>query len=274
MVKKRIKKSSITTEQRQEWLRRYEAGESPPQIAKSAKVDVRTVRRHIEEARQEREVKEARLTVLRNALEQHYADLVELARELDSRIGAEERVSALSKESRMWQALRQHIPRSPLWSYLNKWHELQDELDKMEEKLYKRLKEGTESDPRLKGLTPSIIEGIADGVARALVFQAKSLARGWKVLDIEKDFVAERAGEGLFDMRYGAMHIGKGTEGQLEPIREIMKDMESEVVTWEEYSDLKRLFQELERLKGDLRDELAVIILRRIVPGRCIYCPI
>jgi predicted Zn-ribbon and HTH transcriptional regulator len=45
-------------------------------------------------------------------------------------------------------------------------------------------------------------------------------------------------------------------------------------VAWEQYQDLKRLYEELKRIKEDLREELAVIMLRRVVPGRCKYCPV
>jgi hypothetical protein len=30
----------------------------------------------------------------------------------------------------------------------------------------------------------------------------------------------------------------------------------------------------LKRLKSNIRDELAIITMRRVVPGRCRYCPI
>ena len=79
---KRIRKPAIKPEQRLDWLRRYEDGESPPKIAENDKVDVRTVRKHIEMAKQEREVKEARSMVLRNALELHYRDLCDCAKKL------------------------------------------------------------------------------------------------------------------------------------------------------------------------------------------------
>jgi len=271
---KRIRKSKVRTEQRHEWLRRYEAGESPPQIAQSDNVDVRTVRRHIDEGRQEREVREAKLTVLRNALEQHYADLIELAKQLDSQIAGEEKVSTFSRESRMWAALKQHLPRSPLWSYLNKWDDLLEELGRIENDLGKRLKVEVESDSRLSPILSAGMEGAVNGIVLAVVFQAKSWARGWRGLILEENLLTEPAGEGLLNIRYGFAQIGRGNKEQFEIVRGILKGKESQIVKSEEYSNFQKLFQELDRLKKNLRDELAVITLRRIVPGRCIYCPI
>jgi hypothetical protein len=37
---------------------------------------------------------------------------------------------------------------------------------------------------------------------------------------------------------------------------------------------MRRLFAELKRVKSSLQEELAVIIYRRIVPGKCKYCPL
>ena len=72
----RRRRTPVRTEQRREWLRRIEEGaELPPQIAISAGVDVRTVRKHIAMAKQEREVSEAKVLILRNAMELHYRDL-------------------------------------------------------------------------------------------------------------------------------------------------------------------------------------------------------
>ena len=114
-MSKRIKKPTVKLEQRVQWLRRYEAGESAARIADSDEFDVRTVRRHIEEARQEREVREATVMVLRSALENHYADLCRLAEKLDAEIAREEPIYSLLGDDRMLSALKQHLPRSTLW---------------------------------------------------------------------------------------------------------------------------------------------------------------
>ena len=77
--------------------KRYEQGETPPQIAERDEFDVRTVRKHIELARQERDVQQARSGVLRDALENHYRDLLETARNVEKQMSGEVLVS-LEKE--------------------------------------------------------------------------------------------------------------------------------------------------------------------------------
>jgi hypothetical protein len=67
--------------------------------------------------------------------------------------------------------------------------------------------------------------------------------------------------------------MDKVKEEHATTIREVLIDFESKITGWEQYGKMQRLFAELERLKLSLRDELTVIKLRRIVSGRCKYCP-
>ena len=81
------KRPLVEPAKRREWFKRFEEdGESAAEIARSVGYDVRTVRKQIELMRQERESREARFTVLRQALEKHYADLISFAEKLDSGI--------------------------------------------------------------------------------------------------------------------------------------------------------------------------------------------
>jgi len=109
---RRIKKPAVRPELRREWLRRNETeGESPPEIAKQDGYDVRTVRKQIEIERQERERREARSIVLRQALEKHYADICTFAQKLDSHITGDTGSLSTIKSEPMWIALREHMPR-------------------------------------------------------------------------------------------------------------------------------------------------------------------
>ena len=81
------KKPSVQPELRREWLRQTdEEGKSVPQIATKSHYDVRTVRKAIQWARDDREKREARRIVYRQALEAHYADFVRFANNLDEEI--------------------------------------------------------------------------------------------------------------------------------------------------------------------------------------------
>jgi len=271
---KRIKKPPVKPETRSEWLRRYEGGESPTKIADNDDFDVRTVRKHIELARQEREVREARAAVLRNALERHYGDLCEYAEKLDAQIEGEHTVALAPESDRMLLALRQHLPRSPLWNNLRKWNQLHEENTRLEDEVKRRLKAEIEPDPKLSVFLRSDERGVVDAISAALVSQVKAWSYGWKGLHIEDDLKAEPAGEGFVNARYGFAVMDKVKQEHVAYIREALINFESRVRDWQQYADMKKNVEELKQIKGRLRDELAIITLRRVVPGRCKYCPI
>lgn len=271
---KRIKKPPVKPETRSEWLRRYEGGESPTKIAENDNFDVRTVRKHIELAKQEREVREARAAVLRNALERHYVDLCEFAENLDSKIEGEHTVALAPESDRMLLALRQHLPRSPLWNNLRKWNRLHEENTRLEDEVKRRLKEEIEPDPKLSVFLHSDEHGVVDAISVALAFQVKAWSQGWKGLHLDDDLKAEPDGEGFVNARYGSAEMGRVKQEHVAYIREALIDFESRVRDWQQYTDIKKNVEELKQLKVRLRDELAIITLRRVVPGRCKYCPI
>jgi len=272
---RKSRKPPVKPEMRRAWLRRYEEdGESPPQIAAADSFDVRTVRKQIELARQEREVREARSTVLRNAVENHYRDLCKLAEELDTEIRQDRVIPSQLKDSRIWSALREHMPRSPLWPKLGKWSSVLEEIAKLEDDIREQLKEEIEHDSRLNEIVAAGENGVIPGMADALNFQMKSWARGWKGLDIKVNFKVEPVGDRFVKVSYGAFNMDKVKEEHATTIREVLIDFESKIISWELYKKTQKLFTELKSLKLSLQDELAIVTLRRIVPGRCKYCPI
>jgi len=272
---RKSRKPPVKPEVRRAWLRRYEEdGESPPQIATADSFDVRTVRKQIERARQEREVREARSTVLRNAVESHYRDLCKLAEELDAEIKQDKIIPSQLKDGRMCSALREHVPRSPLWKKLGKWNDILEEIANLEDNIREQLREEIKSDPRLNEILAAGEDGVIPGIADALNFQMKSWTREQAGLDIKVNFKVDPAGDGSAKVSYGAFNMGKVKEEHATIIREMLIDFESKITGWELYGKIQRLFTELESLKLSLRDELAIIILRRIVPGRCRYCPL
>ncbi len=147
---KRTRKPPVRPEVARQWLKRNEQdGESPPQIAQSDGYDVRTVRRQLETMRQEREVRETRQIVFRQALEKHYVDIYSFAEKLRAEISSREpsRVSRLIRDDPMWKALREHLPRSPIWASIDKLEKLADPfistVDRIRERIKRQAVEGT-----------------------------------------------------------------------------------------------------------------------------------
>jgi hypothetical protein len=120
--------------------------------------------------------------------------------------------------------------------------------------------------------------GLIDGFIQALKFQAAQWARGYRGLDIEENISTEPAGEGLLTFRYGAFGLGIVEQGRLrtvsDVIREALQDLQLRLKELEELSKLHKSLLDLTRVENSLNDEIAVITLRRVVPGRCHYCPL
>jgi len=272
---RRSRKPPVRPEMRRAWLKRYEEdGESPPQIAAADNFDVRTVRKQITLAREERERREARAAVLRNAMESHYRDICRFAEDLITKIAGDSTIPSTHKTNPLWSALKQHLPRSPLWKKLDRWDQALDELSVLDNNTQQHLREVLQAEPRLTEILAAGEEGVILGMVHALSLRMKNLAREWNGLEIDQNFKVEPAQESFVTVNYGSAHMGKVKEEHADIIRETLADFELEVTTWKEYEDMVRLFAEMKRLKVILHEELTIITLRRIVPGKCKYCPL
>lgn len=276
---KRTRKPSIKPELRREWLRRNEEnGESPPQIAAKDGFDVRTVRKQIDTAKQEREAREARSIVLRSALEKHYEDLLSFAEALNSRISGLGDVSIPRDNELLEAALRQHLPRSPIWNYLLKWEKVNKEKDEIQRNIDILIEEAVKAEPRLTPLMRGGMDGVIPGITAALTFQSKHWSQGYKGLNPKDNLLTEPAGDGIVNLRYGAFFMGiMDTEHVNEHkkiVGKVLETLEARIKEWEPYRNVEQRIVEIGRLRSKLQEELAIIRLRRIVPGRCKYCPL
>lgn len=272
-MNKRHRKHAVSPGLRKEWLRRYdEMGESASHIADSDYYDVRTVRKQLELARQDREVREARHVVLRQALEKHYADLCAFAQKLDSKLSQEfSRISLTPEEERIHHALRQHLPRSPMWKKLQEWDEMvmlcQSSVAsfkrRIDEELAQALPEGPVS--RESG------GGQLDGFTGSLLFHLEDLARGAKGLE-DVQYITATKGDGRTKIQYGA-YTWDVPDAIADSTIQLHSDLKAAGTRWQEHIQLSHCIEKLQWLRSELRDELAVVILRRVVPGRCLYCP-
>lgn len=270
---KRTKKPPVKPETRHEWLDRNEKGETPPQIAERDEFDVRTVRKHIELARLERDVQQARSAVLRNALESHYHDLLETARNIEKQVLAEAPVS-LETELPLVAGLRQHMPRSPLWVNLKRWNQTLVELAALQEAIRQKLGISLEDDGRLNGITSSGANGVIPAAVDALLHQMQQWSRGREGLKIDRDIHLEAASQGRVSMRYGFSHFGEIEKDHVGTITEVLADFEKKITHWPESQQLEKLYSKLGLLKKGITEILTVVLLRRIVTGKCKYCPL
>jgi len=270
---RRVKKPPVKMKERQDWLRRSKQGESPPQIAKKDGFDVRTVRKQIALAQQEEEVHEAKITVLKDAITSHHKDITSFAEQLSSEVASEKPISQTMKDDPMWLAFREHMSRSPLWKYFEKFEDKLEEIAISKNSFISKIHDTVNSSPELMGMINSNEKTVAY-ISNVLLFQAEAQATKQMVLNIEKNLETETSDGETCGIRYGAFYIGLIQKDHLPQFKDSLKKLEVAIPELEEYKSLEKNLAELKRLKTTLQSELQIIILRRIVPGRCRFCPI
>jgi hypothetical protein len=272
---KRIKKPLVQPNKGRDWLRRYEEeGQSPPQIAKADGYDARTVRRQIDIEREKRERKEARLMVLRQAMEQHYNDLCSFARRLLSEVSSDDGSLWSMKDGYMWSALKEHLPRSPIWKNLDKWEETQDKIKQLREDVSKSLESLIQPESLMKS-APAAIQGgksIQD-LLSASIINSSFLAKQETGVS-EADFThSSKDGEST-NIELKSYFIARIPNDRVSEFLTEVINILNKVTAMPEYLQMKDLLREREKAYKIIQDELTIVIFRRVVPGKCKFCPI
>ena len=275
----KAKKPSVIPDRRRDWLHRFEVeAESPPAIAKKDSYDVRTVRKQIELARQERDVREAKLMVLRDAMVNHYKDLCNLAGNINSEVEKNKPISEGLTTSLICSALQQHIPRSVLWKNIERWNTSHQKLGEINGEIHELLRKKILSEPRLNFMDIAGSEQIILNLIEFFSFQIDQRVKVGTGLDIEKYFHIEHKGGQLHAAMVGAYNVGpinpEKEQEQASILKHVLCDFDSDFTEWEKSQELQYTYNELKNLRKSIREELDVITLRRVVPGRCKYCPL
>lgn len=166
------------------------------------------------------------------------------------------------------------MPRSPLWENLRKWNRTLIELAELENVIRNNIQQAIEADGSLKGIISQGVNGVIPAAVDVLVHQIKEWANGREGLKMDLDIHLEKAREGKVRMRYGFSRFGEIEESQVEKIKAVLIDFESKLKNQSQYLEMEKLFGKLGRLKISIGESLTVILLRRIVPGKCRFCPI
>jgi len=119
------KTAKIPPTLRQRWLEEHDRGARIDDLARASQRTTRTVTTHIELARREREQRDVRGGLLREATLRHMEDLLAMARRLREAEDATQ-VPVLREPydvatSLLLEGLHRHLPRSPLWKAREQW---------------------------------------------------------------------------------------------------------------------------------------------------------
>jgi hypothetical protein len=265
------KGARVTPAMRQDWLRRYEDGETPRDIANSQGVDHRTVKKQIGLAQENMELIEARRHVLRNALEGHYGDLCQFAASLISAFYLPASFGStpggLSDDYRqkpLFAALREHLPRSPLWKHIAAWDEACQAYSVSVQSLKERIwQEITASDIFTNMSSGPDMNRLQEAVEDDFGYHIMASFRGERGLRPGKD----RGTDNLLEFRRVELsHLPKDKQAWLAEL--LVKAQE-----WDDFQRLSQVVNRLQQAKKDISVEVDILSLRRVLPGRCRYCP-
>ena len=108
----------------------------------------------------------------------------------------------------------------------------------------------------------------------ALVHQVKEWEDEREGLVVDRDIHIEKSSEGKVLMRYGFSHFGEIDKKPVDTIKAVLADHESRLKNIPELTELRKLVARLAVLGKSIREVLTTILLRRILPGKCKYCPL
>ena len=266
------KKPLVKPAQRREWLRRLEEdGEPLSKIAESVKFDVRTVKKQTEMAIEEREGREARLIVLRQALEKHYVDLLILVDRLDSAL-IQSSLPMGIRDDRMWGALREHLPRSSMWKLIDKMERLNGDIRDIEKRAEQRLWEEVREENSFKLVSQT-------GVAEIELHDKGLLgAMSYKLHQNHPSTLQDITISSISDGRTTLYCEGSACASvptvQIEKAKEFIIGLMAQICHWPEYEELQKTISVRTKITGEIREELAILIFKRVFPGHCKYCPV
>ena len=268
--------------EKKKWLDLYESGRSELWIAKNeADCDARTVKKGIDEARQERRASMAEVDLLKNALRNHQDTLLNAMKQRLSSlklppvdmviVPSEDNTVAYDESETIWELLHEHLKRDPIWVYLAK-------LDKaysshiesriaFKEKVTSLLKEKTGFDVLENPKDPPFIYSYT----AAEIFYKEGLRRVLGISD-NTDFESEiQADEvaGAVKYRNSVFAECPGAEQKCaedirNAYRELLKSVEAQNLT-STYTELKEFMIKAKRA-------LEEVLLLEMIPGHCRVC--
>lgn len=269
------KQPPVTSERAREWLKRFEEnGESPPQIAETDHFDVRTVRKYLERAREEQDRRQTKQVVLRGALEKHYADLCGLAKKIKTELikDVPVAISTKLKEEPLFRALQKHLPQSRLWRDIESLSKLKIDYWQSIEKLKERIRKDALSGTSMSFVSSPGELGLYDeGFTPAMVAYLQSAAHGYQGLAFTEYREIESA-EGVRIER-GNYALGLVLKKDVKGIEVLFDAMMKTALEWAEYNAMLGITEGFLQVRQRIEDELLKIILRRVAPGKCDYCP-
>ena len=175
----------------------------------------------------------------------------------------------------MWRALQQHIPRSSVWKRLDRWQQLWERRAEVEEQTVHRM-EGQIAEARELGSAVDTrgIELDHDGLSKVVADRLKDVAVSDGTPVTPWAVTVEPGSQGLARLMCKATTCAAAPEAEAHYAKAFIEGLLSDLDGWPEANEMAKILSELKDVTEAASEELITITLRRVLPGRCTYCPI
>lgn len=258
-------KPPVSWDQAVEWERRNRQGETVPQIASKDDFDIRSVRKHINRVKEESETTEARTELYKEVLREHFQELTDIARQLDRAVNDESDVTPIVAHP-MAKALQEHLPKSQLWPALGEWKTNLTEERQAVVNLREAIKKAVSKDGPLAAAFKDghmDVEGVTNLII-SQVEQADFDPAKVKPSPMESD---------AFQVKYDEYLLGVIRNTNLDILIKALGQFIPGLQNLQEFQHLAQIRKTQAELKSSILDTLTGIIYKKLVPGRCRFCP-
>lgn len=273
-MKKRGRKPSVADDKAREWLRRHdEYGETASSIAERDGYDIKTVKRYLVKSKEEKDERVARQLMIRGFLEKHMTALTNMADKIQKALPTHqpEDIELLFCKEPLYVALKEHIPKSPLWGDIEEMGKMSQLFQQNINSFRERARREVEKEVGMPLVSDIQQDGISEGLIDAFVFHVEDIAIGGDGIDghtIREDKI-ENSVVGYI----GAYRLFRCTGSRKAEYRDIFNKLLEDMVDWKETDGLSQVFHNFIGLKSNIEAILVRVKLRGLVPGRCQYCP-
>jgi hypothetical protein len=265
----------------------YLEGKSFKAIAKEVGRHWQTVRKYTIKALQEREGRELRREALKEALADHFRDLVHALGSVRELLGLPtvakwesyhewQPASPDRRNHLLLQALREsHAKESPLWDWWDSWNQTRKAYEQTLSVLWQR------TATKITGLDKSnpkvFLADNRDFLLQVLFQRAVSIAHQNPLYNPSMLRVLPTAGQ-KSERNEQELWFGQSTKlaiGQdMGKVRQKLSKLMKNIRGWKEVKELEQNYLRMAETRDRIDEEIEVLSLRRAFPGHCRLCPI
>ena len=267
------KRGKVTLVERRRWLKQYEEGVTIDRLSSDSGRTQRTVTEQLKQARSDSQHDQVQLDLIQEGYREHYRDLLGLAERLAEGSNSPHRGAVLGtgdhddpRERLLYQALRSHTPGSSIWTAVKRWEEdatgMAEEIDRLETRATKLVSKDTADFPEIS------IAAFAGSLRHAVSMAAQGL-------DPETmEYVPDRSG-GSNQLRFGSYILSDSAldVDRMAEIETIHRTFLKTLLAPESANRLRALRKSWVEAKAMIQEEVEILKLRKVLPGRCDLCP-